>query len=148
MMPFVRSAFNYDMDEASVESGLVCEDESLTLQSEAEAADINTLVRRFGVTGQMPVSGVMPTYQDFEGVFDYRSAVEIVMEAERVFSSVPAEIRYRFENDPAKFVDFCENPANIEELRRLGLADAIRVKEQSNGDGKVEGGSADAAGNP
>ena len=35
---------------------------------------------------------------------------------------MPSVIRERFGNDPAKFVDFCVNPANIEAVREMGLA--------------------------
>jgi len=119
---FLRSEFNYDMDEASLESALTCEDESLTVQSQAEEADINVLVRRFGITGQIPVLDKLPTYQNFEGVFDYRTALESVMEAERMFMEVPAEIRARFHNDPGAFVDFCSKADNLPELRKMGLA--------------------------
>lgn len=120
--PFVRSEYNYDMQEASVRSGLECRDASRTLQSQAEEADINVLVRRFGVTGELPITKRMPSYGDFTGTNDYRTAVEMVMQAEDAFMQVPAEIRARFHNDPGAFADFCENPQNLDELRKMGLA--------------------------
>ena len=52
--PFVRSPYNYDMSAVSDETGLCCEDESLAIQSAKEDADINTIVRRFGLTGELP----------------------------------------------------------------------------------------------
>jgi hypothetical protein len=35
--------------------------------------------------------------------------------------ALPANIRSRFDNDPAKLIDFMENPANREEAESLGL---------------------------
>ena len=35
---------------------------------------------------------------------------------------IPAIIRKRFDNDPYQFLEFMENPENIEEARQLGLA--------------------------
>lgn len=119
---FLRTEFNYDMSEASAESALVCKDESLTLQSHAEDADINNIVRRFGVTGEVPITTRMPTYMDASEGWDFRRALETVMQAEEAFMQVPAEVRARFRNDPAAFADFVENPANLDELRKLGLA--------------------------
>lgn len=119
---FVRSENNYDMFAASQASGLECRDASRTLQSQAEEADINVLVRRFGVTGEVPITKRMPSYGDFTGTNDYRTALEMVMQAEDSFMQVPAEIRARFHNDPGAFADFCENPANLDELRKMGLA--------------------------
>ena len=43
-VPFIRSPFNYDTDEASNETGLVCDDESLAVQSERDECDINIIV--------------------------------------------------------------------------------------------------------
>lgn len=118
---FCRSAFNYDMAEASDETGLACEDASLTKQSFAEDADINTIVRRFGVTGQLPVGVRQPMYGDFENVMDYHGAMTAITQARESFMMMPAEIRARFHNDPAEFVDFCSKQENKDEAIKLGL---------------------------
>lgn len=138
MKVFLRAPFNYDVDEVSSDSGLLCRDESLTLQSQAEEADINVLVRRFGVTGSLPQAGrAPPSYQDFEGVFDYRSALDLLRSADDSFLSLDAAVRSRFDNDPALFVDFCTDPANIEEVRKMGLAPFKEVLDGKSGDSKV-----------
>ena len=51
---FLRTPYNYDVDEVSAETGLACFDESLTQQQFKEESDINEIVRRFGLTGQTP----------------------------------------------------------------------------------------------
>ncbi|RYF32309.1 MAG: hypothetical protein EOO38_31115, partial [Cytophagaceae bacterium] len=40
------------------------------------------------------------------------------------FDALPAKIRDRFNNDPSRFLAFCENPENEAELVQLGLRDA------------------------
>lgn len=142
---FLRSPYNYDADEASVQSGLVCEDESLTLQSQAIDADINVIVKRYGVTGQLPQGWSIPTYQDFEGIFDYRTAMDAIRDAEHSFMSVPASIRARFDNDPQQFVAFCSDSGNVEELRKMGLAVPEVKMEVEDGKRKVAGAKADSA---
>lgn len=124
MKIFVRSGFpfNYDQMAASDDSGLHCRDKSLARQSEAESADINVLVKRFGVTGQLPMPSRLPTFQDFENIFDFRTAMDAVRQAEAAFLEVPAHIRARFSHDPQEFVEFCSRRENLEELRKLGLA--------------------------
>lgn len=124
---FLRAGFpfNYDTNAAGDESGLKCEDKSLALQSQAEDADINVILKRFGVTGQMPVSARPVTYQDFEGIFDFRTALEAVRAGEEAFMQLPAEVRSRFSHDPQVFVEFCSDPANLPELRKLGLAKEV-----------------------
>lgn len=122
---FVRSALNYDTDEASIEAALFCTDESLTLQSQAEDADINVMLKRFGVTGMLPQARHLPSYGDFSDIGDYRSALDALRAADEAFYSLDADIRARFRNDPAEFLDFTSNPDNVEELRKMGLADPI-----------------------
>lgn len=119
--PFVRSPYNYDVDEASDESGLRCKDPSLAVQDAKDEVDINTIVRRFGLTGQLPEDVRAPTYGDFTGVGNYHDAMNAIALANEAFDEMPAEVRYRFGNDPAAFVDFCSTPGNEDEMRKLGL---------------------------
>lgn len=127
-MVFLRTAYNYDMAEASFVSGLECLDESLTKQSEKEAADINTIVRRFKVTGELPTGVRKPTYGDFTGVGTFLEAMTAINAAEASFLAMPAAVRKRFDNDPEQFVRFCSDPRNEEEARRFGLVDQAVVE--------------------
>lgn len=52
--PFLRTPYNYDMNAAGDESGLRCEDATRAQQQFKEESDINTIVARFGLTGEMP----------------------------------------------------------------------------------------------
>lgn len=119
--PFVRSPYNYDVAKASDESALLCEDESLAVQSAKDEVDINTIVKRFGLTGQLPDAVAAPTYGDFVGVKDYHSAMNAVAKANEAFEEMPAEVRARFGNDPGAFVDFCSDEKNRAEAEKLGL---------------------------
>lgn len=118
----LRSYRSYDVDAVSYENGLHCEDESKAVQSQRDESDINTIVRNFGLTGKMPTDVRVPSYGDFTGVDDYRSALDAIRAADSSFMRMPANVRARFENDPQQFLDFCMNPDNLEEMRTLGLA--------------------------
>lgn len=160
--PFVRSAYNYDMDKASEESELVPSGVSLTVQSQAEEADINVLVKRFGITGTMPQNMRVPEYGDFEDVFDFQSAMNAVRQSQESFDRMPAELRARFGNDPQAFFDFATaldkdgKLVNLEDMRKMGLAVPALVVVDSppqrvvvvpeSGDGKVSSGSSSDSG--
>lgn len=118
---FLRTPYNYDTMEASDASALVCDDPSLAQQHMKEESDINTIVRRFGLTGELPSGVRMPQYGDFTGVTDYHSALNAVIAAQDSFAQLPADIRTRFGNDAAAFVDFCMNEENRAEAEKLGL---------------------------
>lgn len=118
---FLRSLGNYDSDKVSVETGLVCDDPSMAQQQFKDECDINTILDRFSVTGQLPVSPLQPQFGDFSGVTDYQSALNAVLDAQESFDALPARLRERFANDPAAFVDFCLDEANRGEMKALGL---------------------------
>lgn len=102
-------------------------DESRTVQSAREDADINVIVRRMTRTGMVPTSARVPTAGDFsEQVVDYHTAMNMLRTAQNEFMKMPARIRSRFSNDPQNFMDFMHDPANMQESYNLGL----RVKPQ------------------
>lgn len=112
---------NYDTDQASNESGLKCEDPSLAQQQFKEEVDINTIVNRFGLTGQLPNDLEVPVSGDFTGVFDFQSAMNVVRAAEESFMEMPAHVRARFHNDPGEFLDFVHDDSNRTEAQKLGI---------------------------
>lgn len=127
--PFVRDPYNYDKDEVSNETGLKCEDPSLAQQHMKDECDINVIVERFGVTGQLPVATLEPTYGDFSGVSDYQDALIKLQQTDADFMALPAAIRARFDNDPYELVNFLASEANREEAIQLGLIDGKPVVE-------------------
>lgn len=127
--PVCRAYLGYDADAVSEATGLSCPEPSKTRQADAVDADINNIVRNFGVTGALPQGVRVPMYQDFDEVYDYRSAIEAVRAAETSFMQMPAQIRARFQNDPQAFVEYCADPANLPEMRELGLAVPLPKEE-------------------
>lgn len=125
--PYVRTKFNYNMENASIASGLYTpqvdeEDyDGKTQQHFAEECDINTIVNNFLKTGQMPEDIKLPQFIDYEGVFDFQTAMNTMMEAERNFMQLPAKFRAEFDNDPQEFLKYVENPANEDALIKHGL---------------------------
>ena len=113
----------YDnFDDRSVETGLKCLDDSLTQQQFRDESDINNIVDRFMKTGHLPDPVSMPQYVDYEGVFDFQSAMNVVRQADENFMRMDAKVRSRFHNSPQEFLEFFADPANSEEAVRLGLA--------------------------
>jgi phage internal scaffolding protein len=134
---FLRTPFNFDTDENSDETGLKCMDKSLAVQASRDECDINVLVERFGLTGRMPdqmVGQLMaqvqipPKYNDFgEIIFDYQTAANAVIQADKSFMSLPAKLRSRFSNSPQALLDFLSNDANRDEAVALGLVNPPAV---------------------
>jgi phage internal scaffolding protein len=133
-----RSPYNYDTQLASDETAVLPGGPSLTVQSQSEDADLNVMLKRFGVTGKMPEVVRLPQYGDFSNVRDYQSAMNAIIEAEDNFLELTPEVRARFENNPQKLLDFVENPANLAELKAIFGEKNVPAVSRSN-DGTPEG---------
>ncbi|NTU73864.1 hypothetical protein HGB07_06920, partial [Candidatus Roizmanbacteria bacterium] len=97
------------------------ENSDVTKQEFAAECDINTIMRRYQSTGEMPVlNQSAPQYLDATG-FDYSEAMAFVAGAKSLFNELPSHIRNRFDNDPAVFLDFTSNEANYSEMSEMGL---------------------------
>ncbi len=122
---FLRTPYNYDTDAASNESGLACEEPSLAQQHFKEECDINTILQKFSITGILPEAPLSPRYGDFSGISDYHTALNRVIAAQDEFEALPAQIRARFDNDPAKLIEFLEDETNRPEAEQLGLVEKV-----------------------
>lgn len=120
--PFVRSPYNYDTMAASDESGLKCEDPSLTQQSAKDDCDINVILSRMARGVEPPLSDRQPVFADVTASPDsYHEAMNIVIAAQEAFGSLDAKVRARFDNDPAQVLAFLDDDANRDEAIKLGL---------------------------
>lgn len=127
-----RAPYAYDGDKVSFDTGLECPEPTMAQQNFKDECDINYILERFGVTGELPSGVRQPQYGDFTGVTDYQSALNAVIAADEAFMAMPAAVRARFDNDPAKFVDFVADDANYEEAAKLGLVKPQQAVEVAN----------------
>lgn len=121
VVPFLRTPYNYDTNQASDESGLHCKDKSLAQQHLAEETDINHIIETYTRTGILPTHNRPPLQGDFTTATSFQDALDLIVKAREAFQEQPAAVRARFGNDPAKFVEFCGDENNAEEMRKMGL---------------------------
>lgn len=127
-----KTPYNHDPNETTTEGALYCNDPTLTQQHQAKEADINTIVKNFGITGQLPQIPLPPPLAEFNEIFDFQSAMNVQAAARASFMMLPAETREAFYNDPHNFVsqvddmlaetDEAKRKINLENLRLMGLA--------------------------
>ena len=83
---------------------------------------------RFVKTGVMDhVREHGPEY-GFASSDTFNDSMQIVAKANSMFEDLPSQIRTKFENDPAKFLDFVQDEKNQEEMQEMGLA----IKQTTN----------------
>lgn len=97
---------------------------SLTKQSEKDSCDLNKIIsnyQRLGVDFGVGSSQVSSEVVDFSNVGDFQSMMELQARVKSVFDMLPANVRYRFNNDVSSFASFASNPVNVNELVDLGV---------------------------
>jgi len=60
-----------------------------------------------------------PSYQNFGDVFDFQSAMDTIKQANDSFLALPANVRARFQNDPAIFVAYVDHCLETGDLKPL-----------------------------
>lgn len=119
-------------DEWSKASGLHCMDKTLAQQQFRDESDINVLFGRYLESGEMPqvLNGL--TYGNFEGIYDFQTAMNAVRTAEGLFMQLPARLKNRFDNNPQKLLDFMADDENRAEAEFLGLVNKEPINEPGN----------------
>ena len=92
----------------------------LTEQSKLPEANLKSILKRYETTGVLPPLR-QGFYADLRAMPDYAEAQNIIAEGNSLFESLPATLRRDFDNDPAKFVDFMQDPKNKEAIEEYGF---------------------------
>lgn len=112
-------------DEDLPREGLEFKEESMTQQHFRDDCDINRIMQRYQETGVLidPIVGTgrQPMFGEFDSEFDLREAMDKVNMAYEQFNQLPSRIRERFDNSPAKLMEFLRDPDNYDEALKLGL---------------------------
>ena len=88
----IRSAYMFDANAVSNETGVDCGEDTPTQQSFKDECDINVMLAKFSVTGQLPDNVRVPQYIDFEETFDFQSSMNVIRAAQESFAAMPAYI--------------------------------------------------------
>jgi len=98
-------------------------DPGQTRQADKESCDINVILSRFERSGVLPeLIKKDARYGDFSDVPSYQESLDLVAMARAQFDALDAKVRDRFANDPTRMLEFVNDPANREEMIRLGMA--------------------------
>lgn len=107
-----------------VSNPTVIQGESMCCQSFKDECDINQIVSKpnYGINPLNPPTR-KPIFDDFSSIelTDFQRAQTMLADAFSRFENLDSSIRARFDNDPAKLIDFCNDPNNIEEGIKLGI---------------------------
>lgn len=120
---------DYDGTIVNPWTGEVTTPPSMTKQSFLEECDIKNILSDYNSTGQirhLNPRAAEAQYADLPVAQDFQTAMNIVLDADRAFADLPSSVRNRFNNSPALFLEFIHNPANQDEMIKMGLAKDTR----------------------
>lgn len=123
----------FDNTRVDPRTGEVVEIPTLTKQEFIAECDINNIIKEYSRTGVMrhiSERAAQGQYMDLPDDLDFQNSLEIVRQAQESFGSLPASVRARFENNPAKWLDFMSDPANQEEMINMGFATDTRPPKE------------------
>lgn len=119
--PMFRTQYNFNRDANSQRTGTACPEPTRAQQQFKDEVDINKIMKRFGVTGELPTK-IRPVLPDeYDDVTDFASAMNVVRKASEAFMMLPSGVRARFQNNPQVFTEFFANEDNRAEAEKLGL---------------------------
>lgn len=133
MIPLNATLRSYDAAAVSDATAKAGGGPTLVQQQFQDEVDINTIVRRFGLTRSMPSGPAGGVYGDFTGIEDYASAVAAIQRAQDGFMKLSPQVRERFGNDPERIITLAQEVSNEEEfLSRFREPAAPVVVDQSS----------------
>lgn len=101
---------------------------SRTKQEFKAECDINNILKQFSATGMLrhvSTKASQGAYEDLPSDIDFQEGLHTVQRATEAFMTLPSKLRSRFGNDPVEFLGFCADPANADELLKLGLRNPL-----------------------
>lgn len=120
------SFYRYDDNGNVIRNRVIttCLDESLTEQAHVKELDVNQIVKRHSKDLIQKANELMTSQFSMDNLpgNDFHEAMQIVQKASKSFTSLPSQVRKQFNNSPAQFLDFVQNPANTDAMVAMGLA--------------------------
>lgn len=97
-------------------------DDGLTEQSHQRSCEIHNILNQYERTGVITHSSkYQAQYMHFPDGQDFKTMMDTVATATSMFEEIPSGVRKQFNNDPAVFLDFIQNPDNREAITEMGF---------------------------
>lgn len=96
--------------------------ELITSQAHKQESDISYILNQYKKTGILThISNQQPIYTELPDTYDYQHAMNLTIQADAAFNSLPSVVRRYFDNDPSKLLAAMNDPAMEDKLRELGI---------------------------
>lgn len=93
----------------------------LTEQAHKDECDMNKILHKYQKTGFIAHAKKHEGRYDDVTAVDFQEAAIIVANVKSMFEELPSKFRNEFEGNPAKFLEFAQNPENAAKMARMGI---------------------------
>lgn len=122
-----RTQFDGVRNRVSLHTGT----DTLVEQSQKNACDIHTIMKRFQETGSIThVNQKKPQFGDFSNLKDFQETQNTVARTTEYFESLPSGVRKQFGNSVSEFAVFMSDDANLDKAVEMGIVEAPKIQEQ------------------
>lgn len=123
---------------------IIFPDQGRTKQSEFEESQINVILAKYIKTGVIQhVNNHQPAYGDITQM-DFQQSMETILKGQEMFEELPAQVRKNFNHDPAEFLEYVNDPENLDKLYDMGVTNSPLIKAESTSPDKPAEGKSEA----
>lgn len=116
--------------QKAIEDG---DEEILVEQNHKASTDINNIIARHGGYEAVEAVAMMQSnmfrFDDVTGN-DFSEAMNILVKAREHFDELPVKVRKEFDYNPGKFLDYVQNPDNLDEMIKRGFVTPVEPKPE------------------
>lgn len=94
---------------------------SLTKQSFRDETNVNNIVARYQSTGTIEHVNQHEARYGYASGLQYREAIELTREGDKMFADLPSSTRNYFNNDTSTFLEWVQDPENAARIDAEGL---------------------------
>lgn len=110
---------------------------SKTDQSFKKECDVNHIMSRFAKTGEIThLRRQQGVYADITNLKGLQESAEQLHTVREIFNELPSELREKLDNNPLNFIDYLQDPKNLEEATKYGFFEKpnTEIQQQKNDD--------------
>lgn len=97
--------------------------DSKVQQHQRDQCDMRMIMKNFLKTGEIThINNRSMKFLDTTQATDYDRSLQILLDAEEAFYQLHVDVREKFHNDPREMMQFMNDPSNLDEAIKLGLA--------------------------
>lgn len=140
-MPDFKTPYNHDREFESERTGTFCPEVSMTKQEFKDETDMNTILKRFKLTGEPPPVQLPEHFTDLTERPSYFEMASKLAEANTSFYLLPPDVREKHLNDPTRWADQVLKAVetnNRKKLIDLGIAVPENPQEPDTGTPPVQ----------